>query len=142
VPASIDAKSDQIEIINSGCPHQTSTLPKGKMAVYAFFYNDKCLKIGKAGPNSNARYNSQHYYPESSRSNLAKSIISDKQFSKKVFSKKGTQVEKIGDWIKENTQRVNIILDENIGILALGFIEAFSILYFDPRYEGFENQRK
>jgi hypothetical protein len=127
---------NQIDIINCGCPHQTSTLPKNKMAVYAFFYKNECLKIGKVGPNSNARYNSQHYNPESSRSNLAKSILSDK-----YFSINNIKNDEIGDWIKENTQRINIILDKNIGILTLGFIESFAILYYKPRYEGFENQR-
>ena len=135
--ANVGVNDDQIEVIDNGCPHKTSTLPKGKMAVYAFFYDEKCLKIGKVGPNSNARYNSQHYYPESSKSNLAKSIISDK-----YFEKKGILIDKIGIWIKENTQRVNIIMDKEIGILTLGFIESFSILYFNPKYEGFENQRK
>ena len=29
-----------------------SSLPPGKMAVYAFLWGDRCLKVGKAGPNS------------------------------------------------------------------------------------------
>jgi hypothetical protein len=134
--ANVNVNDSQIEIISNEYPHQAPTLPKDKMAVYAFFYKDKCLKIGKVGQNSNARYNSQHYNPQSSKSNLAKSIISDKS-----FPIKGIKIENIGTWIRENTQRVNIIIDNKIGVLALNFIEAFSILYFNPKYEGFKSQR-
>ena len=54
----INIGEKHIDIEDLGCPHETTTLPKGKMAVYAFFYGNKCLKIGKVGSKSNARYNS------------------------------------------------------------------------------------
>src|SRR5437868_1740867 len=44
-------------------PHKPpSRLPPGKMAVYGFWVKGwRWLKIGKAGPNSSARYAYQHY---------------------------------------------------------------------------------
>lgn len=34
-------------IEDRGCPHQSSQLPKGKCAVYMFFYKDEALKSVK-----------------------------------------------------------------------------------------------
>lgn len=70
-------EESQIVILDRGLPHKSSTLPVGRMAVYSFIYQDRFLKIGKAGPNSNARFNSQHYDPKNSQSNLAKSLLND-----------------------------------------------------------------
>jgi hypothetical protein len=43
-------------------PHRPpSRLPMGKIAVYAFHWDDTWLKAGVAGPKSNARYTNQHY---------------------------------------------------------------------------------
>lgn len=37
-------------------PHKMpSSLPKGRFAVYVFFWNGKCLKVGKVGQNSHTR---------------------------------------------------------------------------------------
>ena len=51
---------DKYEIIDRGSPHQAKSLSNKKMAVYTFWYESRFLKIGKAGPNSNARFLSQH----------------------------------------------------------------------------------
>ena len=129
-----EIESNHIEIIDVGCPHKIQSLPNGKMAIYAFFHKDECLKIGKVGSNSNARYNYQHYNPESSKSNLAKSLLSDNYFIK------NNSFDNIGSWIKENTQRINIIIPKSVNIFVLNFCEAFLQLYFKPKYEGFKSQ--
>lgn len=65
-----------VEIIPK--PHKApTTLPIGQMAVYAFFLNGQALKVGKVGPNSAARYTSQHYNSASAKSCLAKSILAN-----------------------------------------------------------------
>ena len=127
----------KVQIIDSGVPHSPTSLPEGKMAVYLFFYKNECLKIGKAGPNSNARYLSQHYSPKSSQSNLAKSLLEDVKFPVKNLNE-----ENIGDWIKQNVRRINILLDKDLNIYILNLIEAFTQLYFHPKYEGFDTQKK
>ena len=132
--AGANIHEDQIEIVDWGCPHKTKILPNGKMAVYLFFLGNDCLKIGKVGPNSNARYNSQHYNPKDSKSNLANSILSDNSFPEKINDNE------IGNWIKNNIQRINVLIDENVGIFALNFIEAYLQLVFKPKYEGFKTQ--
>jgi hypothetical protein len=45
-------------------PHQAPrALPAGKQAVYWFCLGGRALKVGRSGPNSGARYTSQHYNP-------------------------------------------------------------------------------
>ena len=48
----------------------------------------------------------------------------------------------IGYWIKENTKRVNILIDKNMGMFFLNFCEAYLQFYYKPKYEGFYNQIK
>jgi hypothetical protein len=66
-------------------PHRPpSSLPAGFGAVYGFALRSssaapagggRALKVGKAGPNSTARFTSQHYSPVSAHSTLAGSIL-------------------------------------------------------------------
>jgi hypothetical protein len=126
---------DHIEILDWGYPHETAALPNGKMAIYIFIYKTECLKVGEVGPNSNARYNSQHYNPDNSGSNLSKSILGDSD-----FNVEGISPTNVGDWIKANTQRINILLDERLGMFVLNFAESYFQLKLKQKYEGFKNQ--
>ena len=117
-------------IEDRGCPHQSSQLPKGKCAVYMFFYKDEALKIGKANEKSNARYSSQHY-GFNARSTLAKSSVADKSMWETEMNE-----ENASDWIKGNTHRINILVDASCGDAAIELIEAVMHYAFNPRYEG------
>ena len=129
--------NDKINIIDRGQPHSAPhSLPKGKMAVYMFVYEGVALKIGKAGPNSNARYTSQHYNPKSAISNLAKSILSDVE-----MGDKGINEDNVGEWIKQNCRRIDVEIDADLGIFTLEFIEAVLHYKYTPKYEGFSSQR-
>jgi hypothetical protein len=119
-------------------PHKRpSALPPGRMAVYVFFWNGQCLKVGKAGPKSQARFTSQHYIAASSNSNLAKSLIAyhgDTGFP-------GISESNVGEWIKVNVGRVNFLLDVGCGIPVLTLLESFLQCRLKPRFEGFKSQR-
>jgi len=138
--AGVNVNANQIEICDWGCPHSPEPLPKGKMAVYTFFYAGTCLKVGKAGPNSNARYNSQHYLPGKSKSNLSDSILADEVFLRHLHDH--VDVNTIGDWLKRKTRRINMLFDETLGPFVLNFAEAFLQVCFEPKYEGFKSQRE
>ncbi len=43
--------------------HQPTRLPTGKKAIYVFSMMGCCLKVGKAGPKTKARFTSQHLQP-------------------------------------------------------------------------------
>ena len=66
---------DQLKTIDRGWPHSQSGLINEMLGIYIFELNGVCLKIGKAGKKSDARFRSQHYSPKSSQSNMAKSIL-------------------------------------------------------------------
>ncbi len=124
------------EIIDRGVPHKPKSMPKGTMGIYSFWYEDKALKIGKAGPKSNPRFLSQHYNPKSAQSNLATSILKDTD-----MVSKGINEANVGDWIKESCRRVDILLDVELGIFTLELIEAALHYKYEPEYEGFVAQR-
>src|SRR5262249_45761660 len=56
-------------------PHRPSPLPPGWQGIYAFRFQGVWLKVGEAGPKSNARWVSQHYDPGRAMSTLAFSLI-------------------------------------------------------------------
>lgn len=124
----------QIDIIDRACPHKPESLPAGKMGIYMFKYRERFLKIGKAGPKSNARFLSQHYNPDSSNSNLAKYLINDNDISLGAGMS-------IGEWIRTNVHRIDMLLDASLGIHVLSLLEAFLHCRFNPKYEGFQKQR-
>ena len=124
------------EIIDRGIPHTPGALQRGTMGVYTFLYQDEFLKIGKAGPNSYARFFSQHYHPQSAMSNLAKSILADDR-----MQELGITRENVGNWIMRNTRRIDVVLHNSVGIFTLDLIEAAFHYRYEPRYEGYRNQR-
>jgi len=114
-------------------PHHPPTrLPAGKMAVYGFWGDGAWLKIGKAGPNSNARYTTHHYNPGSAQSTLAGSLMNDPR----MLTVKGFDSRAAGDWIKLTTHRVNILLPSQRQKQLMALLEAFLHLRLRPRYEG------
>ncbi|WP_022754705.1 hypothetical protein [Butyrivibrio fibrisolvens] len=127
---------NQYEIIDRGIPHKPGKLPSNKMGVYVFIFGDEYLKIGKVGPRSNARFQSQHYNAMSAKSTLAASLINDKRMSDWGITK-----ENVGDWIKANTRRIDILFDKSVGIFTVELIEAALHYKYEPRYEGFTAQR-
>jgi hypothetical protein len=136
--AGLDIKQRDIHIENLPAPHiPPSTLPSGKMAVYVFNWGDRCLKVGKVGPKSQARYTSQHYNPKSSNSNLAKSILKDKA----VMGITEIEEHTVGNWVRQNTDRVNFLVPESFGIPLLSLLEAFLQCRLKPCFEGFDTQK-
>lgn len=131
-----DVPKGKIRVIDRGCPHTPKSLSPGTMGVYTFLYEDRFLKIGKAGPSSNARFLSQHYNPGSAQSTLAASILMDED-----MEGKGITESNIGNWIKQNCRRIDIIIDADLGIFTLELVEAVLHYKYEPKYEGFKSQR-
>ena len=50
--------------------------------------------------------------------------------------------ENVGNWIKQNTQRIDILIDSSLPIRVLDLFESFLRCKFNPKYEGCESQRK
>lgn len=129
--------SQNYKIVDRGMPHNPENLPSGKMAVYIFVFENQMVKVGRVGAKSNARFKVQHYNPNSSKSNLAKSILQDEN-----MKKYGLGIDNVGEWIKTNTRRIDIILDIELGVFALELIEAALHYKYEPVYEGYKAQRE
>ncbi|MFC2013296.1 hypothetical protein ACFLU8_00145 [Chloroflexota bacterium] len=102
----------QIEFRVLSAPHrQPSRLPAGKKAIYVFSAKDCYLKVGKAGPNTQARFTSQHYNSKSTKSNLAKSMLKSKALLKsRLPSVSQLEIDQLSEqnvksWIEDNTTR-------------------------------------
>ncbi len=114
------------------------------MAAYLFLIGDKCLKVGKAGPKSNARFSRQHYIPGSSRSNLAGSVLNNKERVRDLLAPElQSGVDDLDDrtisqWIKTHTTRVNLFLSTGIpnAKFVLNLLEAFLQCRLKPEFEG------
>ncbi len=134
--ATLSREATKVQVSNS--PHNPpSSLPTNKMAVYVFFWGDQCLKVGKAGPKSQPRYTSQHYNPGSNGSNLAKSVL---KYGREM-GLSGVGEDNVGEWIRQNTSRVNILIDVAAGERILGLLESFLQCRFQPRFEGFKSDK-
>ena len=119
-------------------PHLPPThLPAGHMAVYVFSLGSDALKVGKVGPKSQARYTSQHYNPRSASSTLAASLIADAGY----IGLDGMEMTTIGNWIRTNVDRVNILVPIEHGVRVVTLLECFLQCRLQPRYEGFPGQR-
>lgn len=127
-------------------PHRQRGLPLGKCAVYVFslsqrlattplFEAGKVLKVGMAGPNSDARFRSQHYKPGRALSTLAGRLVSRRDLWPDLGIANITDAT-VGDWIKANTDRENFYLDGIYHKTALGLLEAFLIARLQPLFEG------
>ena len=126
-------QSSEITVEFLAAPHQPpSNIPAGKMAIYGFWWNGMWLKIGQAGPKSTARYINHHYNPNSSNSNLAKSLSHD-LLMKGV---PGFNIQSPSQWVKSATCRVNILIPAQRKKELLSLLEAFLHVRLHPRYEG------
>lgn len=134
--AGVTVNEEQIQVIDRGFPHKPESLPKDKFGIYTFSFNGEFLKIGKAGASSSARFFSHHYNPNSSRSNLAKSLITANEFHAYNLSE-----DNVGTWMKQNLRRIDILIDASLGIFVLNLLEAFLHVAYQPKFEGFVNQR-
>lgn len=123
-------------------PHSPPrSLPNAKQAVYCFFLQERCLKVGKVGPRNNTRF-VYHHYGCHSTSSLPKSILANK---KKVLDLLGSHAhaelqtldeQTIGPWVKQHTSRLNLLLPASVGPHVLTLVEAFLHVRLQPLFEG------
>ncbi len=131
--AQIKLTRDDLMFELLSAPHKAPTmLPAGKMAAYAFFVDGVALKVGKAGPNSQARYTSQHYNAGSAPSTLAASIMRRPS----VFGLEMVDTKAVGTLIKARADRVNILLPASFGDAPISLLEAFLHCRWKPVFEG------
>ena len=122
----------EFDIEYLAAPHHPGRLPAEKIAIYGFWGDGEWLKIGKAGAKSGARYTSHHYDASRSRSTLAGSLVADPN----MVIVPGFDPQMPGEWIRQRTNRVNILLPATRRLELLSLLEAFLHVRLRPRYEG------
>jgi hypothetical protein len=119
-------------------PHIPKPLPAGMQAVYVFSLTRPpymVLKVGKAGSKSNARFQSQHYLPASSKSNLAKSLLNRSA----MWPHLGIAAladQDVGPWLRAHTDRDHFFIAAEHGPFILALLEAFLQCRLRPTFEG------
>ncbi len=114
-------------------PHRPPrALPSGKLAVYSFLFGDRCLKVGRTGTKSGARYCSQHYAVGRAPSTLAKSLVKRQA----TLGIKGLTNQNVEKWICDNTDRINFLISSAFGTEAICLLEAFIQCRLRPEFEG------
>ncbi len=126
----------------SVAPHRASDLPRGVAAVYVFTLPtttkaqagpNRALKIGKAGPNSNARFRYQHYKSSTAKSTLAGAIENNPILRPYIGIR--DMPSDIGTWIRQNTDRDNFyVTGERANVLSM--LEVFLKGHLGPVFEG------
>lgn len=116
--------------------HSPTKLQDGFFAIYIFKYHKTYLKVGKvSGHTNNDRYYQHHYIVKASNSNLAKSLVGDKERFREVKKKN------VRNWIITNTSRYNILIPRKYGALFVNFAEAFFLLKCKPFFEGRKSKK-
>ena len=105
-------------------------LEKGRSFVCIFYHESgrQFLKIGKAGPKSQPRIY-QRYLPDSSRSNLAASLLSNAEYAAMLGP-----ASEVASWIRANTRLFLLVLPDD-DRFARNFLEAFLHLKLKPVFE-------
>ena len=123
-------------------PHSIGDLPSGRGAVYVFTLSGsseapagphRALKVGKAGPNSNSRFRTQHYNSRSAPSTLA-GAIENNPFLHEFIGVDSLTVD-IGDWIRKCIDRDHFFAKENRQTL-LSLLEVYMKARLGPVFEG------
>ena len=140
--ARIEVKPSDVRIELVPAPHRwPNSLPLGSQAVYCFLLGEGCLKVGKAGPKTQARFTGQHY-GDNAPSTLAKSIIKDRSRMTQLVPEasrtefEALQLGSVGGWLEKNTARLHLFIPDSAPSCALDFAEAFLQCWLRPVYEG------
>lgn len=123
---------------NLPAPHTPRPLPNGKQAVYVFSLpvpSSLVLKVGKVRTNSNARFQFQHYNPQSAKSNLAKSLLlaEDRWGQIGVLALNESNV---GEWLKTNVDRDHFFIGAEHDHYSLDLLEIFLQCRLRPIFEN------
>lgn len=126
-------------------PHVSRALPHEYAGVYIFSYRGIVLKVGKAAAGNNHRWQYDHYDLYSSESNLAASLYAyahyftreDPDLQRVDLKRKVRKLKEreIGDWIRQNVDRCNLLVESFWASFVSEDLENFAISRLNPRFE-------
>lgn len=119
-------------------PHVPPPLPAGYQAIYVFSCIGPAapvLKVGKAGANSNARFQFQHYSTTSAQSTLAQSLCNHPE-QWPTLGISALTAATVGAWLKQQTDRDHFFLPAAADPFLVNLLEAFLHGRLRPLFEG------
>jgi hypothetical protein len=129
--------------LERGKSHKPSLLSDNQKGVYVFLNENCCFKVGKAGSNSKARWNSHHYnLDKATPSTLPKSMMKDLKRFKEFFPEhKHSEIDALNasnmrKWIQNNTSRIEFVISGDESDFTLNLLEALLQFKLQPEYEG------
>jgi len=132
-----------MEFMSMGAAHEPSRLLPNEQGVYVFLSGEHSFKVGKAGSNSQARWNSHHYnLDEKTPSTFPKSFMADLNNFKTYFSSdKHHEMENLNSqnikmWVRNNLSRIEYKISSEESKISLNLLEALVQYNFQPIYEG------
>lgn len=118
----------------------TKLLKDVESGVYVFMRDSTVFKVGKAGTNSQARWNSHHYNLDTSPSTFPSSFSADLERFNSFFPEnvRITDISRINikEWVRANTSRIEFKIQNQETGTALNLLEALVQFYLNPIYEG------
>lgn len=130
----VSFRVEDVELEFLPAPHCRPRLPPGKMAIYGFCFDGEWLKIGRAGPNTRARYEHQHYNGHAN-STLHRSLRQDESM-RNIAGLGEDDLRGWTAWIERETSRVNILLPAARNTMLLPSLETYLHRRLRPKYEG------
>ena len=91
------------------------------------------IKVGKAGPKSNARFQSQHYGLRAP-STVAKALLTNVVIWPYLGIKE-LDADNVGQWLRDRTDRHNFFVDEK-DYPILSYLEGYLKARLGPALEG------
>lgn len=132
-----------LDYMERGEQHRPSKLTSKEQGVYVFFRENYSFKVGKAGSNSQARWNSHHYNLDTSTpSTFPKSFMKDLKNFKSYFPAEihndmdNLNGQNIRKWVQNNLSRIEFKISSSESKIALNLLEAIVQFNFPPIYEG------
>jgi hypothetical protein len=129
---------------HQAAPHKGKGLPIGECAVSVFTLSpgygrstagaNRALKVGKAGTNCSARFQSQHYGTKAAPSTLAATLLKTKILWPHIGITSLNE-SNVRAWIEANTERDNFYLKADDAHL-LGKLETYLKGRLGPVFEG------
>jgi hypothetical protein len=140
--AAVELPPAEVRLELLPAPHRPPyALPQGTQAVYAFLVDRGCLKVGKAGPKTEARFTTQPYGLGAPRT-LAESLLRYHALAARLLpAERATELEglteaSVGAWLKHNTSRLHLFVPADAGALVLTLMEGFMLCRLQPVFEG------
>lgn len=137
----VELRGPEVQIRFQDPPHDRPRFPYWAQALYVFRFQDLCLKVGRAGPNSRARFTTHHYTGSTAYS--LPNVINDcaeplaTELSRgEVQTLEALPVDRVGEWVAKNCGRINILFPSDHPRTTAKLLEAVLQARFDPCYEG------